>query len=108
MNLDDLEFSVTEWAHTRNLIDGTTPEKQFIKLIEEIGEISECIGKDRPMELKSEIGDALVCLNNLCVQNGFTLNEAFMAAWLKIKDRKGMMVNGYYIKEEDLPAPEVM
>jgi len=86
MNLNDLQDSTTKWAHARNLIEGTSSDKQFIKLVEEVGEVAECIAKDKPQELKLEIGDALVCLNNLCVQNGFTLNEAFLAAWLKIKD----------------------
>lgn len=108
MNLNDLQDSTTQWARDRNLIEGTTPDKQFIKLVEEIGEIAECLAKDKPMELKSEIGDALVCLNNLCVQKGFTLNDAFNAAWLKIKDRKGMMIDGYYVKDADLPPVSEM
>lgn len=108
MNLDDLEFNITEWAHARNLIDGTDSSKQFVKLIEEAGEVAECIAKERHESLKAEIGDMLVVLNNIAVQNKTTLNECLLLAWLKIKDRKGMMVDGYYIKEEDLPAPEVM
>ena len=108
MNLNDLQDSTTQWARDRNLIDGTTADKQFIKLIEEVGEIAECLAKDKRHELKLEIGDAIVCLNNLCVQKGFTLEDAFLSAWMKIKDRKGMMVDGYYVKEADLPAPETM
>ena len=102
MNLNDLQDSVTTWAHDRNIIEGTSSDKQFIKLVEEVGEIAECIAKDKPHELKLEIGDALVCLNNLCAQNGFTLNDAFLAAWIKIKDRKGKMVDGFFVKEQDL------
>jgi NTP pyrophosphatase (non-canonical NTP hydrolase) len=102
MNLNDLQESTTQWANDRNLIEGTTPDKQFIKLVEEVGEIAACLAKDKPQELKLEIGDALVCLNNLCVQKGFTLNDAFNAAWLKIKDRKGILKDGFFIKENDL------
>lgn len=102
MNLNDLQDSTTRWAHDRNLIEGTTPEKQFIKLVEEIGEVAECLAKDRKEELKGEIGDMIVVLNNLCVQNGTTLNECFLQAWIKIKDRKGRMVDGFFVKEQDL------
>ncbi len=105
MNLNEIQMSVTNWAHDRNLINGTTSEKQALKLTEEVGEIATCLTKNKSKdELKSEIGDAMVCLNNLCVQNGFTLEDAFMAAWLKIKDRRGIMKDGYFIKEADFVA----
>ena len=102
MNLNDLQDSVTNWAHARNLINGTTTEKQFIKLVEEIGEVAECIAKDQPAALESELGDMLVVINNIAVQKGLTLESCLNKAWLKIKDRKGMMVDGYYVKEADL------
>ena len=102
MNLNDLQDSTTQWAHDRNLINGTTSDKQFIKLVEELGEVAECLAKDRKDDLKGEIGDMIVVLNNLCAQNGTTLNECFLLAWLKIKDRKGKMVDGFFVKEQDL------
>jgi hypothetical protein len=72
MNLNDLQDSVTQWAHDRNLIEGTTTDKQFVKLIEEAG--------DNHDGLTGEIKDMLVVLNNICVQNGLTLNQCFLAA----------------------------
>lgn len=104
MNLNDIQDSVTQWAHDRNLIEGTTTDKQFVKLIEEAGEVAECLAKGYDETLRLEIGDMLVVLNNICVQKGFTLNECFLAAWMKIKDRKGRMVDGYYVKEDDLTS----
>ena len=103
MNLNDLQDSVTNWAHARNLINGTTTEKQFIKLSEELGEVAACIAKDQPSALESELGDMLVVINNIAQQNGLTLESCLNKAWLKIKDRKGMMIDGYYVKDADLP-----
>ena len=102
MNLNELQDSTTQWAHDRNLINGTNSDKQFIKLIEEAGELAECIANGKQVGFKSELGDMLVVLNNLAVQNGTTLNECFAIAWDKIKDRKGEMRDGFYVKEADL------
>ena len=103
MNLNDLELSVSQWAHDRNLIKGTTPDKQFIKLVEEIGEVAACLAKDQRHKLKLEMGDMLVVLIILAEQNNMTINECLLETWHKIKDRKGMMVDGFFIKEQDLP-----
>jgi len=104
VNLNEIQDSVTQWAHDRNLIEGTTSDKQFVKLIEEAGEVAECIAKDMPNLLMAEIGDMLVVLNNICVQNDTTLNECFEMAWNKIKYRRGKMIDGYYVKEDDLTS----
>jgi phosphoribosyl-ATP pyrophosphohydrolase len=103
LNLTDWEQSITNWAHARNLINGTTVDKQFVKLIEEAGEVAECLAKDQAHQLESEIGDMLVVLNNIAVNKGLTLTDCANVAWMKVKDRRGMMIDGYYVKEEDLP-----
>lgn len=103
MNEQDLIHSMTKWSHDRNLIKDGNTSNQFVKLAEELGEVAECIAKGKPEELPQEIGDMIVVLNILAHQHGFTLQTAMAAAWEKIKDRKGKMINGTFIKEEDLP-----
>jgi NTP pyrophosphatase (non-canonical NTP hydrolase) len=109
MTEQELIHSMTRWSHDRNLIKGGSVDKQFVKLAEELGEVAECISKGRPDELPQEIGDMIVVLNILAQQHGFTLQTAMSRAWEKIKDRKGMMINGVFVKESDLPgiAPEL-
>ncbi len=105
MNLNEIQDSVTQWAHDRNLIEGTTTDKQFVKLIEEAGELAECLAKDKRLDdVEPEIGVMLVVLNNICVQKGTTLNNCFWSAWMKIKDRRGKMIDGYYVKEDDITS----
>jgi len=104
MNLNELEMSVISWAGNRNLIKGTTPEKQMLKLGEEYGELIQCLTKDKPEEFKSELGDMLVVLSILSNQKGTSLEECFGVAWNKIKDRKGAMIDGYFVKEKDIKA----
>ena len=90
------------WAIERNLIDGSTSQAQFVKLAEELGEVAECISKGKPTgELEKEIGDMIVVLTILAAQNGLRFDDCANAAYHKIKDRKGRMENGVFIKQGD-------
>lgn len=92
---------IVGWAEDRNLIDGANPRNQFLKLIEEIGEIAQGMAKGRPLEVKDGIGDAIVVLTILAEQHGFSVEECIEAAWHEIKDRKGRMIDGIFVKEGD-------
>ena len=91
---------VVEWHYERNLIKGATEKDQFVKLSEEFGELAGnvCRGND----IRDDIGDMVVVLINLAERRGYTLAECLLVAWLDIKDRKGKMVDGMYVKESDL------
>lgn len=93
---------IEEWAEDRNLIEGSTPEKQLLKLAEELGEVIETVTKRKMTESASEIGDMLVVLTIICAQLDISLEGCATIAYNKIKDRKGKMINGIYIKESDL------
>ena len=99
-DMSDLIYDVCTWHHNRNLIEGSTDKDQFLKLLQECGELSDsiCKGKD----IADDIGDILVVLINIAERNNLTLHECLMVAWEDIKDRKGRMVNGVFIKESDL------
>ena len=90
---------VKGWHHDRNLIEGSTDKDQYLKLIQEAGELSDniCKGKD----IKDDIGDMLVVLINIAERNNLTLTECLLEAWNDIKDRKGRMVDGVFVKETD-------
>jgi NTP pyrophosphatase (non-canonical NTP hydrolase) len=94
---------IRQWAHARNIIRGATPEKQFVKLIEEVGELANGIAKSRLDEIMDGIGDAVVVLTVLAEQYDITIEHCIELAWNEIKDRKGRMVNGIFVKEADLP-----
>jgi hypothetical protein len=44
----ELVEKIAQWHHDRNLIDGSTDKDQYMKLIQEAGELSDsiCKGKD--------------------------------------------------------------
>lgn len=61
---------VKQWAVDRNLIKGSTPEAQCIKLIEEYGELARGIAKKDVALIKDSIGDTLVVCIILAAQLG--------------------------------------
>ena len=91
---------VIGWHYDRNLIEGSTDKDQVLKLSQELGELSDsvCKGKD----IKDDIGDMLVVMLNIAERNGVILAECLSSAWNDIKDRKGKMVDGIFVKEADL------
>ena len=97
--INELVNNIREWHHARNLIEGATDKDQYLKLIQEAGELSDsiCKGKDR----KDDIGDMMVVLINIMERNGYTMEECLLTAWYDIKDRKGKMVDGVFVKEGD-------
>ena len=92
------------WAHDRNLIEGSTPAKQFVKLIEEIGELAAGLARGKEELIKDGIGDAFVVLTILAAQHGWEIEDCIELAWNEIKDRKGRMIDGTFVKEADLHA----
>lgn len=164
-NLQQLIKNIEQWAEERNLIEGSTPQKQFIKLMEEFGELCGGVSKNKVDVVKDSIGDCFVVMvilnkqtdskfdfvplqlnkysnieewigkcvvtladvsiriNNkgdailylkydfgyllfalmmIASECHLSLHECVQSAWEEIKDRKGKMINGVFVKEDDL------
>jgi NTP pyrophosphatase (non-canonical NTP hydrolase) len=90
---------IRQWAHDRNLIQGSTVQAQFVKLIEEVGELAEAVAKGKDEQFLDSIGDAFVVLTILAAQKDLEIEECIAHAWDEIKDRKGRMVDGVFIRD---------
>ena len=90
---------ITQWHHDRNLIDGATDKDQLAKLIQEMGELSDNICKGK--NVADDIGDMIVVLINIAERNSLTIEDCLEQAWNDIKDRKGKMIDGIFVKEND-------
>lgn len=99
--MNNLVKLVEEWSYDRGLHKADS-SKQFLKVIEEIGEVADALAKNKPGELKDGIGDVIVTLIILAQQNGLTIEECLEVAYNEIKNREGKMVNGVFVKKEDL------
>jgi hypothetical protein len=97
---DVMVSRIRTWHRDRNLIEGSTDKDQFCKLIQECGELSDnmCKGKD----MKDDIGDIMVVLINIMERNGYSMMDCLEQAWIDIKDRKGKMIDGIFVKEGDV------
>ena len=84
--MNELVKLVEEWAKEKRL-DKAEPEKQMLKVIEEVGEVGAALARNNENDLRDGIGDVVV-----------TLNQAYS----EIKNRQGEMVNGVFVKEADL------
>lgn len=94
------EFTrIRNWAYDRNLIEGSNNSAQFLKLLEEVGELSHAIQKDNLTEFVDAIGDVVVVLTIIAAQRNINIEDCIDHAWLEIKDRKGRMINGCFVKE---------
>lgn len=90
---------IRQWAADRNLIEGSTAWHQVRKLIEETEELSFALHENNVEETKDAIGDIQVVLAVMCAQLNLDIDECREIAWNEIKDRKGKMVDGVFVKE---------
>lgn len=90
---------VRAWASNRGIYEKGDAKTQLIKLYEEAGETSKAILNDDRKEIIDGIGDMTVVLVNLAHLAGTSLEECLDAAWNEIKDRKGKMENGTFVKQ---------
>ena len=102
----DLVAKINEWADERNLKQAD-PKIQWMRITEEVGEIRDVLLKptkftDPQMALKDAVGDTLVTIIVLAHQLDLDVTECLSIAYEEIKNRKGKMINGTFVKEEDL------
>lgn len=163
--MQELIAKIEQWAHDRNIIKGSKPIDQAMKLFSEFGELADNVGKgcdcrddigdvfvvltimsaqygqniydlinedsqewmysyplkDAVVELGFElyltssnveqggcISSAVGLLNEICLYLNYTLEECVQIAYNDIKDRKGIMNNGVFIKESDPAYKDVV
>ena len=99
MSVEAFEANVVQWAKDRNIIGGTHPKDQMLKLIEEFGELSTGLQKSNDFYIEDAIGDCAVVLCIIAAQCGMSFGKCMESAWDEIKDRRGQVVNGVFVKE---------
>lgn len=118
--IDEYIDKVVRWAKDRDILSESTASKQIQKTAEELMELAVALGKDEMLidvqhfltprdygrelervsgELADAIGDTLVTLIVVTEQCGLDLESCLQVAYNQIKDRKGKMVNGKFVKE---------
>lgn len=124
--------NIAQWHLDRNLIEGATTWTQSKKLLEEYieliaaqmveqspdaisqqvhrwvddllvaGRIKTVAVEDAQAALKDSLGDQGVVAINIAEREGYSYTDALATSYSEIEHRKGRMVDGLYVKEEDL------
>ena len=100
-----LNSKVENWFIDRNLHTQDTL-KQILKLYEEVTELQQAIILKDELEIIDALGDIQVVLIGLSLQLDIKLDQALADAYNVIKDRKGKLINGVFVKEEDINKGE--
>ena len=90
---------IRQWAKEKGIYEKGDPKTQFLKLQEESGELAKAILMQNKAEIIDALGDCLVVLINLSELCGYNLEYCLDSAYNEIKNRKGKMENGTFIKE---------
>ena len=90
---------IREWADQRGLYDKGNDKTQYVKLMEEAGELAQALLKQNQEEAVDAIGDMVVVLTNLAVFVGVDIEDCITSAYNEIKNRKGKMSNGTFVKQ---------
>jgi len=89
---------IRTWANDKGIYDKGDTKTQYLKLLEEVGELAEGILKGNKPEIIDAIGDIVVVLTNLARLEELRIEDCVDSAYDVIKNRKGMMVNGTFVK----------
>jgi len=90
---------IRTWADQRGLYDKGDTKTQYLKLMEEAGELGRAILKNDEPEFIDAIGDMVVVLTNLARLGGVSIETCIDSAYDVISKRTGKMVNGTFVKD---------
>lgn len=90
---------IRSWALDKGIYSSGDSKTQYIKLMEEAGELAQAILKKDKPEIKDAIGDMIVVLTNLAHLEGFEVEDCITSAYNVIKSRTGKMENGTFVKQ---------
>ena len=90
---------IRQWADERGIYRNGDTKTQYVKLLEESGELARAILKNDKVEFVDAIGDMVVVLTNLAALEGLKIEDCITSAYDVIKSRQGSMVNGTFQKQ---------
>lgn len=99
-NFEELKQDIILWGNKKGILSKSFAPKQFMKFIEESGELSSAILKNKEEDIADSFGDVFVTLIILAAQLNYDPVKCLNMAYEEIKDREGETVDGVFIKNE--------
>ena len=90
---------IRAWAKERGIYEKGDSKTQYVKLMEEAGELAKALLTNNKAEIKDAIGDMVVVLTNLAKLEDMKLEDCVVSAYTEIANRKGSMQNGTFVKQ---------
>ena len=90
---------IRQWADERGLYEKGDTKTQYLKLMEEAGELGRALLKDDIEQQIDAIGDMVVVLTNLSELIDVPIEECIESAYEVISQRTGKMINGTFVKD---------
>lgn len=100
IELDSNFNKIREWAANKGIYSQGDSKTQYIKLMEEAGELAQAILKEDEPEIIDAIGDMVVVLTNLAKMRGHNIEDCISSAYSVISKRSGKIINGTFVKDE--------
>ena len=94
--------NIRSWAMVRGIYEKGNSKTQYVKLMEEAGELARALLKNDKPEVIDSIGDMVVVLTNLAKLEKLNIEDCIDNAYQTISKRTGKMVNGTFVKTESL------
>ena len=98
---------IRAWAKAKGIYKSGDARTQYLKLMEEAGELAEAILKNDEPEVIDAIGDMVVVLTNLAKLRGHNIEDCVTSAYNVIKSRQGSMINGTFVKNENSTTTDI-
>ena len=99
LGISDRFEQIRQWAEDRGIYAKGNSHTQYVKLMEEAGELAKALLNKDVYEIKDAIGDMVVVLTNLAVLEGMQIENCIDSAYNEIANRKGKMINGTFVKQ---------
>ena len=90
------------WAQDKGIYAKGNSTTQYVKLMEEAGELAKALLNNDKAEIVDAIGDIAVVLTNLAELEGLKIEDCIDTAYNVIARRKGKMINGTFVKNSQL------
>ena len=90
---------IRAWAENRGIYSKGGSNTQYIKLMEEAGELARALLKKDKPEIKDAIGDMVVVLTSIAHLENMRIEDCIKSAYDVIASRKGKMINGTFVKQ---------
>ena len=91
------EQEIINWGRNKGILEHSDSKTQCLKTVSEVGELADAVAKGEGIE--DHVGDIIVTLMMICKMNDVEIDDCIEVAWQEIKDRKGEMQNGTFVKD---------